>query len=1430
MDSLNVKQLQDELRKRGLLISGSKRTLIKRINDYDRQLDTGETLSHSDEIVNQQTGQTGTIEEETRNITTISDSGTATDEELRAREWSLIKRERDLLEKEKVLFVKEREIAEKLRHLDSATRFRDSVPERPRVNCTIREIADALPVFSPGDITSMSAECWINRVECLKNIYGWDEMALLLAASSRMHGPARHWWDSCQEVSTSWTQLATGLKSNFPHHCSEVEVHQQLMKRTRKPSETIDNFCFEMNLIGKRIDLSDKTIIQYILTGLNDTQMSTTLAAGNFSNIAELVEKIKWYQGIRINSRQANNLSAPRFVTSPRPSTSESTKWQPNRQPVPKNPISCYKCNQPGHFAKNCIQSRKRHWDHDKDQNPATKTEKNYRVNVIVNNDNGDCYHKDVFVHGKRYAALLDSGSEKTIITKRVATDVNGTIEKCETTLHGFGGGSCRAIGSIKCQIQIDGALFPVHAVVVDDSCLSKPVLIGKDVLNNPICNMRKQGDSLTVQRMDVEVSSSSPISASDVQLGEEVETPVLVKLLNEYRKCIAMNQKELGRTKLIEMEIELVKQDPIVHQPYKVPYAKRQILTTMISDLMKSGLVIESQSDYASPVVLVKKKNGEDRMCVDYRKLNSITKKIRYPMPLIEEQLNDLAGYKYFCVLDLASGYYQIPIKKEHTHYTAFITHDGLYEFTSMPFGLVNAPSIFQKLMNTIVRKMKPVKIVCYMDDVVIPSETFEEGVEKLETFLKILKDANLTLNLRKCVFFKKEIEFLGHLVKDGTIQPGKTKTMAVEKFETPENEHEVRQFIGLTSYFRKFIENYSLIALPLTNLTKKNCMFQWGQQEDNAFKTLKNCLINKPLLALYNPNSDHELHTDASSHGIAGVLLQRENNSLHPVAYYSRKTSKDESFFHSYELEALAVVESTYRFRQFLLGKYFKIITDCEALKTAMNKKELIPRIARWWLKMLEFDYEINHRSGKLMQHVDTLSRHPNEDAQEPDVVEMNVLKISIDDSDWLYSLQLQDESIAKIAQCLKKPPNNVEEKQMHIDYLLKDGRVYRRDENNLRLYVPKGVRNRVLTHSHDMMGHFSERKTLDHLKSRYWFPRMRQVVKKYLKSCVECAYNSNKVQPRGELHLIEKKDIPFDTVHIDHLGPFIKSTKGNSYLIVVVDAFTKYTIMKALPSTQTKPVLNFLTESFYSFGAPRRIISDRGTSFTSKMFENFIKDFGIIHVQNATRTPRANGQVERYNRTILQALLASVEDEDRWDQKVKPVQWALNNTYNESIGKTAQQMLMGYIPRDPWPDVLAQQIELNQHRNLEIIRSNGLEHITKIQSKQKSQHDNKYGKAKQYNVGDLVMSKNDAVNSSGSSRKLEAKYKGPYVVVAKLPHDRYQIADIPFAQRNQKPYSSVWAADRMKSWIEFDEELDEGVDDDSMAETVTETATLE
>jgi hypothetical protein len=336
---------------------------------------------------------------------------------------------------------------------------------------------------------------------------------------------------------------------------------------------------------------------------------------------------------------------------------------------------------------------------------------------------------------------------------------------------------------------------------------------------------------------------------------------------------------------------------------------------------------------------------------------------------------------------------------------------------------------------------------MIHYMDDILIGSQTFEEMYEKLERNLEVLNEYGLTLNLDKCELFKQSITFLGHQIHPEGISPGEIKTTAIRLFPKPTSATEVRQFLGLSGYFRKFVARYAIISEPLRILLRKDRKFQWETPQQNAFEDLKSYLTSNPVITSYRLDAEHELHTDASSVGLAGVLLQREEDQLKPIAYYSRATSKPEKNYHSYELEALAVVESLERFKYYIYGKKIKVITDCNALKTSMEKRELIPRIARWWLRIQEFDIEIFHRPRTQMNHVDALSRAPYEDAQEVGTASLKVSKAIIDEADWLFSIQLQDKKMQKIVTDLK-----LEKKTQNQDYVIEHDRLFRKYDSKL------------------------------------------------------------------------------------------------------------------------------------------------------------------------------------------------------------------------------------------------------------------------------------------------------------------------------------------------------------------------------------------
>lgn len=468
-------------------------------------------------------------------------------------------------------------------------------------------------------------------------------------------------------------------------------------------------------------------------------------------------------------------------------------------------------------------------------------------------------------------------------------------------------------------------------------------------------------------------------------------------------------------------------------------------------------------------------------------------------------------------------------------------------------------------------------------------------------------------------------------------------------------------------------------------------------------------------------------------------------------------------------------------------------------------MKKKDLSPRVARWILKLQEYDFDVIHRPGETMKHVDALSRSPYEVPQVTETVSLDVLNIKPENFDWLLTMQLQDTKIAEIKNTLTRKPNTNEERQVHKDFIFKQNALFRVIDNKLKWVVPKEIVWRVIKSSHDEMGHYGIEKTLEIIKRHYWFSKMRKKVTNYIKSCVECCYYKTKSGKReGELHNIERIPIPFHTVNIDHLGPFPRSSKGYTHILVYVDNFTKYSYLESVRDTSTKNVIKTLETIFSIFGPPKRLISDRGTAFTSKQFQNFCNDHDIAHIKTAVATPRANGQVERFNKTITNAVTTTCQKPDGkdWDVKLKLIQYAMNSVKNKTTKETPHDLLFGFQPRNVFKNKLVLALEDEDMLDRTLLRLQALVLIEKQQGKQKEYFDKHRRTPTKYNVGDLVLIQREPV-STGEPRKLKPHFKGPYQIVETFPNDRYRIVDIEGAENSQRKFSQIYAAHHLKGW---------------------------
>ena len=439
------------------------------------------------------------------------------------------------------------------------------------------------------------------------------------------------------------------------------------------------------------------------------------------------------------------------------------------------------------------------------------------------------------------------------------------------------------------------------------------------------------------------------PEGSSDIILANPLPDDItsdqkekFLALMAHYSDILADGPDKLGRTGVLQHHINTDNATPIRQQARRVPLPRRETVHNLLQDMLSKNIISPSQSPWASPIVLVAKKDGSTRFCVDYRKLNTVTRKDAYPLPRVDDSLDTLTGSKWFSTLDLRSGYWQVEVCPEHRAKTAFTTQEWLFEFIVMPFGLCNAPATFQRLMDSVLAGLQWSACLVYIDDIIIMGKSFDDHMRNLQTVFERLRQAGLKLHPGKCQFLQQKVYFLGHVVSADGLLPDPNKTSKVKDWPTPGTVQEVQQFLGLANYYRRFIHNFAVIAKPLHHLTEKHTKFQWNHDCQNAFTALKTCLTSAPILALPDWSRPFVLDTDASDAGIGAVLSQiHQDGREYVIAYASRTLNRAERNYCATRKELLAVVTFMKHFRQYLVGHNFTVRTDHAALTWLQNFK---------------------------------------------------------------------------------------------------------------------------------------------------------------------------------------------------------------------------------------------------------------------------------------------------------------------------------------------------------------------------------------------------------------------------------------------------------------------------------------------------------
>lgn len=844
---------------------------------------------------------------------------------------------------------------------------------------------------------------------------------------------------------------------------------------------------------------------------------------------------------------------------------------------------------------------------------------------------------------------------------------------------------------------------------------------------------------------------------------------PEITKLLDMFKDVFPEEIPHgLPPLRGIEHQIDFVPGAALPNKPaYRVNPEETKELERQVQDLLDKGYVRESLSPCAVPVLLVPKKDGTWRMCVDCRAINNITIKYRHPIPRLDDMLDELSGATIFSKIDLKSGYHQVRMKEGDEWKTAFKTKQGLYEWLVMPFGLSNAPSTFMRLMNHILRPYISKFVVVYFDDILIYSTSLLDHVTHLEQVLETLRQEGLYANLKKCTFCTDKLVFLGFVVSSQGLQVDEEKVKAIQEWPTPTNISQVRSFHGLASFYRRFVKDFSSIAAPLTAVVKKSIGFIWEKAQQEAFQTLKYRLTHAPVLVLPDFNKTFEVECDASGIGIGAVLIQEGK----PVAYFSEKLGGAALNYPTYDKELYALVRALETWQHYLLSKEFVVHTDHETLKHLRGQTNLKRRHARWLEFIETFPYIIKYKKGKENIVADALSRRYALIA----TMEAKVLGF-----EFIKSLYGEDPDLAAIySSCTKGPQGKF---YLHDGFLFK-GR---------RLCIPQcSLRNLITREAHGggLMGHFGVDKTLAVVREHFYWPHLKKSVESHCARCVTCKKAKSRVQPHGLYMPLPIPTAPWVDISMDFVLGLPKIHHKDS-IFVVVDRFSKmaHFIPCAKVNDASKTADLFFKEVVRLHGVPRTIVSDRDTKFLSHFWRTLWKKLGTKLLFSTTCHPQTDGQTEVVNRTLSTLLRATIgKNMKNWVDCIPFIEFAYNRAQHSATKMSPFEAAYGFNPKTPLdlkPLPPAEVVSLTGEAKAAYVKElhQKVQENLEKRTEQYTKHANKGRKDIVFEPGEWVwlhMRQERFPNQRSS--KLKPRGDGPFQVVERINNNAYRL-DLP------------------------------------------------
>lgn len=1134
----------------------------------------------------------------------------------------------------------------------------------------------------------------------------------------------------------SLADLKKVLEDHFQPKRNVVAERFYFHRRNQKPGETVIEYVAELRRLASRCSFNrgylEEVLRDRFVCGVHSEATRKKLLSEGDVTFSKAVETAQSLEAVNVHSQALKTTSDLTVGTVRNSRNASASTWQPRAsenfadkpcsrcgkaghapRACPFKNAVCHKCKKKGHLARACRGGKTKPRGGAMGLCNQVGSPGGAEIDVIKHLHCVGCaaspasrpYKVTMEVEGKPLTMEVDTGAVVSVISEATYNSLftSTPLTPCSLSLHTFTHQAIKVLGQISVKVRYNEYMGTHMLVVVKGH---SPTLLGRNWL----------------EHIRLDWASLKTVSAK-----QGVDS-----LLKEYEEVF---REEPGVIKGVKATLSLKEgAQPRFHRPRSVPYAIKDKVTKELNRLEETGILRRvDYAEWAAPIVPVPKRDGTFRVCGDYKvTINSALKVDQYPLPTPADLMASLTGGTKFSQLDLSAAYQQMELDSASAKLVTVNTHQGLYEYTRLPFGVASAPAVFQKTMDGILQGIP--NTICYLDDILVTGRNEVEHLSNLERVLSRLKERGMRLRRDKCRFMQERVDYLGHTLDAQGIHTSTQKVKAILEAPTPGNVHQLRSFLGLLNYYGKFLPNLATLLHPLHALLKSGQPWVWSHHCEMAFQKAKKTLADAPVLAHYDPQLPIVLAGDASSYGLGAVISHKmPDGSERPVAYASRTLTESEKNYSQIEREALSLVFGIKRFHKYLYGRHFLLHTDHRPLTTIFGPKQGIPplaaaRMQRWALLLSAYTYTVQFRPTAAHANADGLSRLPlklKAGCERPeDPTAFNLLQIEalpVQAEEVALATQ-RDPILSKVLYCMRHGwPNKVQD--VLLPYWRK--REELTSESNcilwgMRVVIPSRLRGKVLDELHQ--GHQGIGRMKSLARGHIWWPDIDKAIEEITRNCSKCQEHKN-LPGKAPLYPWTWPVAPWERVHLDFAGPILGKT-----ILIIVDSHSKWLEIYPMLSTSASKTIVVLREVFARYGLPKNIVSDNGPQFVAEEFQQFMRANGIRHIRTSPYHPASNGAAERVVQTVKKAIRAGHREGELIEATLARFLLQYRNTPHATTGVSPSSLFFGRALRTRL-DLLKPDIGSRVHQRQEC---------------QKAYHD-RHSCVRSFTVGQRVWTRN-------------------------------------------------------------------------------------